>query len=346
MQDKISVIVPVYNGETYLAKCLDSLLAQTHTNLEILLINDGSTDATEFLCQQYAAKDARIVYIAQENKGVSVARNKGLNAMTGDYLAFMDADDWLDLDAYEKLLATMSQQAVEVVFFQSTNDTPEGGSQHRCSRAKTGKADGEEMVRQMLCYVDKSGRPYGYYFNVWNKFFKVDALRKVGLQDFAEGVSILEDGIWLMHHIPYLQSGYLTTAAYYHRLIHAQSIMGNKSDAINRELRFASSYAVIAEQVQAMQVEKLSNRCKEAYFSSLERIIEQAKLEKNEEAITSLIQTLSPRYQTEFIAPALCKYYPRISFCRLLRRWSTRIYYIFYDSAYWVYRLVFPRKKK
>ena len=103
MTEKITVIVPVYNVENYLNKCLDSLINQTYKNLEIIVINDGSTDNSGEICQEYAQKDNRIIYIEQENGGLSDARNTGLERMTGSYVTFVDSDDWVEPNYVEVL---------------------------------------------------------------------------------------------------------------------------------------------------------------------------------------------------------------------------------------------------
>ena len=103
MTEKITVIVPVYNVENYLNKCLDSLINQTYKNLEIIVINDGSTDNSGEICQEYAQKDNRITYVEQENGGLSDARNAGLERMTGSYVTFVDSDDWVEPNYVEVL---------------------------------------------------------------------------------------------------------------------------------------------------------------------------------------------------------------------------------------------------
>lgn len=103
MKAKISVIVPVYNVEEYLPKCIESIRNQTHKNIEIILVNDGSTDRCGNICNEYAALDHRIKVIHQKNEGLAGARNTGIEAATGEYLAFVDSDDWIDADMYEVL---------------------------------------------------------------------------------------------------------------------------------------------------------------------------------------------------------------------------------------------------
>lgn len=112
IESKVSVIVPVYNAEKSLAKCIESILNQTHTKLEIILINDGSIDDSLEICNYYASADKRIIVIDQENSGVASARNAGLKVATGDYIGFVDSDDYISFDMYEKLnLAIVDAEA-------------------------------------------------------------------------------------------------------------------------------------------------------------------------------------------------------------------------------------------
>ena len=100
---KISVIVPVYKAEAYLDRCIESILAQTYTDFELILVNDGSPDNCGAICDEYAEKDPRVRVIHKENGGVSTARNAGLAAATGEFIAFVDPDDWVEVDMYEKM---------------------------------------------------------------------------------------------------------------------------------------------------------------------------------------------------------------------------------------------------
>ena len=112
MHPIISVIVPIYNAETYLAKCIESLIHQTYRALQIILVNDGSTDNSLTIARQYAIQDTRIEVYSQSNQGQAVARNNGILYATGDYLSFVDADDYLDTDFYQTLLAHCDQQDI------------------------------------------------------------------------------------------------------------------------------------------------------------------------------------------------------------------------------------------
>ena len=109
MEEIISVIVPVYNVEKYLNKCVDSIVNQTYKNLEIILVDDGSPDNCPKICDEYAKKDNRIKVIHKENGGLSDARNKGIEVATGKYIGFVDSDDWIDLNMYEELYKVIKE---------------------------------------------------------------------------------------------------------------------------------------------------------------------------------------------------------------------------------------------
>ena len=110
----ISVIVPVYNVAPYLELALDSIRYQSYQNLEIILINDGSTDDSESICKDIASQDERFRYIYQENAGASVARNRGLDLASGEYIIFVDSDDWLDTSAIEILYRNLKKYDADI----------------------------------------------------------------------------------------------------------------------------------------------------------------------------------------------------------------------------------------
>lgn len=122
---KISIIVPVYNAEKYLYNCIDSIINQSYNNLEIILINDGSTDNSLLICKEFASKDSRIIIIDKENGKVSSARNAGLDIVTGDYIGFVDSDDYIANDMYEVLISIIIKNDADVVecgYYEATDD--------------------------------------------------------------------------------------------------------------------------------------------------------------------------------------------------------------------------------
>ena len=116
---KFSIIVPIYNVEKYLPKCLDSLINQTYSNIEIICVNDGSTDNSLQILEEYANKDKRIKIINQENQGVSVARNNGIDNATGDYILFVDSDDWLEIYACDILNKKLEKNNSDLIIFNA-----------------------------------------------------------------------------------------------------------------------------------------------------------------------------------------------------------------------------------
>lgn len=115
MEPKLSVIIPIYKVEKYLRQCLDSVVNQTYRNLEIILIDDGSPDNCGAICDEYAAKDNRIIVIHKENGGVSSARNEGLRIASGKWVTFVDPDDWCELNYYEMLINSLHQNEPDII---------------------------------------------------------------------------------------------------------------------------------------------------------------------------------------------------------------------------------------
>jgi len=116
-EKKISIIIPAYNVQNYIKQCLDSIVNQTYQNLEIIIVNDGSTDDTLSIIEKYAQNDKRFLVINQKNQGVSVSRNVALNNVSGQYIVFVDSDDWLELDACEYMLKQVEQYTADIGIF-------------------------------------------------------------------------------------------------------------------------------------------------------------------------------------------------------------------------------------
>lgn len=123
----ISIIVPVYNVEPYVSKCLESILRQTYQNIEIIIIDDGSTDGGSDICDAYAHKDKRIKVIHQSNEGLSGARNVGLRIAKGEFIGFVDSDDWIEADMYEYLLQNIQQQDADIAICGKWLEWPKHG---------------------------------------------------------------------------------------------------------------------------------------------------------------------------------------------------------------------------
>ena len=149
MGEKISVIVPVYNVEQYLERCVDSIISQTYTNLEIILVNDGSTDNSGKLCDELAKKDERIRVIHKENGGLSDARNRGIDEAESDLVGFIDSDDYIDSDMYEVLLKNLNNTNADLsmcALYDVYNNTPEA----QVTNKETWKLSSEQAIKMVM----------------------------------------------------------------------------------------------------------------------------------------------------------------------------------------------------
>lgn len=149
MDKLISVAIPVYNGETTLRKCVDSILAQTYENIEVILVNDGSTDRSEDICRSYEQADSRVSVISKANGGLSSARNAGIDGSHGEYLFFVDSDDWIDSDTLEVLLKTALLKDTDVTGCCAYFNYPNGTEKSRAS-AQIDICDTRSLIKWML----------------------------------------------------------------------------------------------------------------------------------------------------------------------------------------------------
>lgn len=179
----ISVIVPVHNLEKYLVRCIESIIGQTYKNLEIILIDDGSTDTSGQIIDEFKKKDNRIKVIHKENGGESNARNTGLRMATGEYIAFCDCDDWMDLDMYETLAWELIQENIDMVASGWYKETDSSSQEIRNALPVDSRVFGREELLKYL-YMRDSYRGFAY---MWDKLYKREILKD-------------KDGNWILFH--------------------------------------------------------------------------------------------------------------------------------------------------
>lgn len=166
-KDKISVIIPAYNAEKMIERCIKSILEQSYNNLEVIVVDDGSTDGTKNIVSDIALKDKRLIYEFQNNAGVSAARNRGIKCADGQMITFVDADDWLEYDALEKMYLAMDKEIGFVccgTFIHNTNNINKYSVSENCILTK------EETLFSL--YSDSFVRPV-----VWGKLYKADMIK-------------------------------------------------------------------------------------------------------------------------------------------------------------------------
>lgn len=216
MQEKISIIVPIYKVENELDRCVQSLLHQTYTNLEIILVDDGSPDCCPKLCDQYAKEDNRVHVIHKKNGGLSDARNRGLKEATGDYILYVDSDDYIDLDSCEKLLKSTSGKKVDIVVGNAIME----------------KADGIELMIHTatpsgICYksnefIEKAIKAYQWYAPAWLNMYRREFLLDNNLF-YKKGI-YFEDMQMLPRVFLKANSITCTDKTFYHYVIRENSI--------------------------------------------------------------------------------------------------------------------------
>ena len=195
----ISIIIPVYNAEKYLRQCLDSIINQTYTNFEVLLVNDGSTDSSGMICQEYVENDSRFRYFEKENGGASSARNLGLERSGGAYITFIDSDDWVTPEYLEVLYTTLKENDVDISISSFKLFEPDGihyilvySSQAKATLLNVGKKPRFEFLE----IFPKLGYLIHDFYNVSQKLFKRELLctdfRNIDLL-FDERIQFSED---------------------------------------------------------------------------------------------------------------------------------------------------------
>ncbi|MBD5439033.1 MAG: glycosyltransferase [Treponema sp.] len=184
---KISCIVPVYNVEKYLRRSLDSILAQTFTDFECICVDDGSSDGSGKILDEYAEKDSRFVVIHKDNGGVSSARNAGLDVARGEWIAFVDADDWISTDMLENIYieTRKTRFSLDMLMFDAWFSD---GSEH--------DAQFKPTATQVFTFDSEKPVPFCGY--VWNKAFRSDFLHEHSIS-FPEGIQWGEDGYFAVH---------------------------------------------------------------------------------------------------------------------------------------------------
>jgi len=219
-ENLVTIIVPIYNAEEYLSKCLDSLVNQTYKNLEILLINDGSIDNSEKICNEYKNKDARIRYYEKTNSGVSDTRNYGLERATGDYIAFLDSDDWFDIYTLENCMKIINECNIDILRFSYLKELGNCTFKYKYTihtDMKIEKKQYDEMI-------------YKYIFNTFDLSNVCGAIfdRKL-LKDiyFDSHISNGEDFKFMIEALLKSESIYFIDNPYYHYNYNMSSLTNN-----------------------------------------------------------------------------------------------------------------------
>lgn len=215
----ISVIIPVYNTEKYLCQCIDSVLAQTLSDIEVLLIDDGSTDSSGKICDNYAFKDKRVHVTHTPNRGVSHARNKGLEVAKGKYISFVDSDDWIDTDMIENLYQLMQTHHTDLSTCGYTVEEENGNIIYSVKKDITSILNKWDGIYSLF-----HDNYYKYKGNLWDKLYNKRIINDNQLR-FNEKIYYNEDRLFIFQYLNYCQSISYTTSPHYHYIMRTSSAM-------------------------------------------------------------------------------------------------------------------------
>lgn len=219
---KISVIVPIYNIEKFLPRCLDSILSQTYRNLEIILVDDGSIDCSGEIADQYEKKDSRIKVIHQVNSGVSVARNRGLDHATGDYIGFVDGDDYVEPDMYETLMQIINEHHVDIAHCGYQMVYPSRVDYYYNSGEKIKLSHDEGLLELLKGTRVEPG--------LWNKLYKAELFKQIRL---PIGVTETEDLLCNFEVFLLADTSFFYDVSKYHYILRSGS--GDKRNFIREK---------------------------------------------------------------------------------------------------------------
>lgn len=236
---KISVVLPVYNCEKYIARSIESVLGQTYDNWELIIVNDGSKDSSEKIVRKFTERDKRIKLINQENQGVSVARNLGIDEAIGDILMFLDADDWFEEDAFEEVVINWDD-SVQMLLFDYYDVPEKGRKQYRKhfkeNRIEFGKdktIDDLELTisgfykkqKGMVTVIESPcGRAYGMNY-----------IKKTQIE-FPSGIFMCEDHVFNLSAVDKMSNALYLSHSIYNYYINAESVSGAISNKCREKL--------------------------------------------------------------------------------------------------------------
>lgn len=220
MQKKVSVLIPVFNSEKYLNSCLKSLQQQTYSNIEVILVDDGSTDNSGDICDKYSANDKRFIVLHKKNEGVAAARIDAFNKSTGSYITFVDSDDYVTIDYIEKLVTCLESYNVDMV--SSQNYVVYNQQITKTIRSVCGYFDKkgiENIIKHHFLY-DKKKRMAGLTITLWSKLIKREFV--LNCLNIGNGLKYSEDQLGVFNLLTNIGSMYVIPDCLYYYVKHQE----------------------------------------------------------------------------------------------------------------------------
>ena len=263
----VSIVVPVYNLEKLIGRCLDSIAHQTFSNFEVLLIDDGSTDNSGAICDEYAKRDSRFHSYHKENGGVGSARQYGIERAIGKYIIHVDPDDWIEENMLSAMFAKAEEEDADMVICDYYMDYPQG----QIFKSQQPESLDSEYILKAFFYNKQRG-------SLWNKLIRMSCIRNFQLS-FVEGVNYCEDLLFNVKLLLNIQKISYLNGAFYHYVQYADSI--SITSPFNKSwLNYYESYQKEIEQ-WAVEVDKGWIR-DVVHMNKLMGMIRHSNIEKNE----------------------------------------------------------------
>lgn len=221
-QPRASIVIPVYNAEKYLDRCIESAVNQTYKETEIILIDDGSTDLSPFICERWAEKYSSIKVIHKSNEGAGLARNAGLDAVTGDYVLFVDSDDYILPETVQKCIEAAVRDGSEIVLYGKKEVDLNGRIKEKTIRTEKLIYKGTNAIEDLLSSLCTHSKGFG--LAVWGKLIKTSAIEESGACFFSERQVYSEDALFITELFSAVRSATILPEYLYMYVIHKDSL--------------------------------------------------------------------------------------------------------------------------
>jgi len=241
---KVSVIVPLYNAKKHIEKCIESILGQTYTDLEIIIINDGSTDGSGNIIEERYLSDERVIYIEQQNGGIAAARNRGIEASSGDFITFMDNDDVIKPEMHKHMVEVITETQADIAICDF-NLTYDDGRKMQANYSKTKnevldmQSDGVHTYFAK-CLINPRSNNY-----IWTRMYRADIIKKAGIR--FEKVMIGEDTLFNFKLLVHVKKITFVQQAFYSYLQHTKSSLHTTAKCFPIAKGYADYFDLLAD---------------------------------------------------------------------------------------------------
>lgn len=294
---KVSIIIPIYNTAAYLRKCLDSAKNQTYKNLEIICVDDGSTDGSENIVDEYA-KDDRFIILHKENGGESSARNVGLLKSSGDYIGFMDCDDWIEKDMYETLVEALETNGADIVaasWFKSYSDEEKEMVNEK--PVEKGAFDRDSLLR----YIYERDAYQGFAY-MWDKLYKREVLCEPNgdMLLFEEDIHLGGDVIYLAKAALNCRKAVYIPRGMYH--YYQRNISGCHTENLEKRLDWIKSYLMVIALFEKEKIPKDIVGYVKRFLAYHSSNVAKLAYKQNDAKTMRYAQNIMREYQEEYLS--------------------------------------------